>query len=206
MFARPTTLPASRTSRSQERSGRPHARRERHVADGVGDEVWTLATAILAADRSLIIVDWSLKSEGIATASSTLGSGLVELLKGTATFEEVIAPVLGTDVHMIPAGNGKGDAGDDIDVGRVADVLDALDGVYDHIIVVARTAPRRRLRSTRRPLRCRRRDGGCSALPSAAMASPGSFLGFEVESFDVAVYVPFGPANSDASPALPKAG
>ena len=174
----------------------------------VADEVWSLATAILAADRSLIIVDWNLKGEGIAAAlEHPAAPGLVELLKGAASFEEVIGPVLETDVHMIPAGYGKGDEGDDIDVGRVADVLDALDGVYDHIVLVARTGPASEVFEAlegRFDVGVLIAEAGAEVGPQ--MASPGHFLGFEVESFDVAVYTPFGPATSAVPDKLPKAG
>ncbi len=174
----------------------------------LADEVWNIATALLAAGRSLVIVDWNLESNGIAAAlEHQTAPGLVELLKGSASFEDVIGPVLDTDVHMIPAGHGRGDSGDDIDIARVADVLDALDGVYDHIIIAANVAAAAQVFEALEG----RFDTGvviaeAGAPPAPEIASPTHFLGFEIESFDVAVYTPFGAANADFEAPLHKAG
>ncbi len=49
----------------------------------------------------------------------------------------MITPLPGTSVHMIAAGGAMGEAAAAVDRDRINMLLDALDEVYDHIVISA---------------------------------------------------------------------
>lgn len=137
------------------------------------------------ADRGLtvIMIDWAPGGAGIAEPLGQASwPGFSELIAGEVRFEDVVRPLIDSDVHLIPSGRGIADADQGLDSDSINFALDALDGVYDHIVVVARTEPARRLFEAMQG----RFDCGVTLVDEgtqkeAGEAEGGSFLGFEVE-------------------------
>lgn len=116
-------------------------------------DVFSLASEAAAVCRriaekggAVIMVDWSLNGSGIA---EPLGQpswpGFAELVDGRARFEDVVRSLRDCDVHLIPCGRGAESPEEPLDSDSINFLLDALDDVYEHIVVVARTEPARRL-------------------------------------------------------------
>lgn len=154
-------------------------------------DVFSLAEEAAAISRRLadtgaavIMVDWSLNGCGIA---EPLGlptwPGFAELADGRARFEDVVRSLHDSDVHLIPCGRGAEDPGEPLDGDSLNFLLDALDDVYEHIIVVARTEPARRLFEAIEG----RFDCAVTLVAGEAERSRitgqggGTFLGFDVE-------------------------
>lgn len=153
-------------------------------------DVFALATEAAAvcrrlADKGLtvIMVDWSLNGSGIA---EPLGQpswpGFTELVDGKARFEGVVRSLRDSDVHVIPSGRAPAKPNDAPDGDSISFVLDALDDVYEHIVVVSRTDAARPLFEAIQG----RFDCGVTLVEdqqqkTRALAEGGSFLGFEVE-------------------------
>ena len=70
--------------------------------------------------------------------------GFTELIEGNQRFEDVIRALRDSEVHVIPCGRSLS-PGHVINSDSVSFLLDALDDVYDHIVVVARAEPATRL-------------------------------------------------------------
>lgn len=152
-------------------------------------EALGLARELAERGSTVIIIDWSLNAAGISAALGQPASpGIVELVKDRASFEQVVVPLEETGVHLIPAGQGRGEAGDDIEPGEVNAILDALDGVYDHILVAALPGAAEPLFEAIEG----RFDCGItiSGPDQSAVAAPGVFLGFEVDGLDLLTYAP----------------
>lgn len=154
-------------------------------------DVFSLANEAADVCRSLankghtvIMVDWSLNGSGIA---EPLGQpswpGFNELVDGRARFEDVVRSLRDSDVHLIPCGRALAPPDQPLDADSINFLLDALDDVYEHIVVVARTEPARRLFETIQG----RFDCGITLVTdepqkaSIRADGAGSFLGFEVE-------------------------
>jgi succinoglycan biosynthesis transport protein ExoP len=154
-----------------------------------GSDVFALArdaTAVCRAlaDRGLtvILVDWSLNGSGI---SEPLGHpawpGFTELIEGKSRFEDVVRSLADSDVHLIPCGRSV-TPGQDLDADSVSFLLDALDDVYEHIVVVARSEPAQYLFEVIQG----RFDCGVTLVEdererTRVQSAASSFLGFEVE-------------------------
>jgi uncharacterized protein involved in exopolysaccharide biosynthesis len=152
--------------------------------------MFTLANEVSAAAKALsdkgltvMIVDWNLAGNGIAEPLG-YGSqpGLCELIDANARFEDVVVPLSDCDVHLIPAGLGLADHGRDLDADSINFVLDALDDVYEHIIVAARTDEARLLfERIQGRFDCGVTIADGRGVPGPGDAAPGSYLGFDVE-------------------------
>jgi uncharacterized protein involved in exopolysaccharide biosynthesis len=152
----------------------------------VGDEAIALARAMSDAGSDVILVDWSPEGRGIAEGMGMDGRlGFNELLRGKATFEDVVTRVPASGAHFIAAGAPVRDRDTLLDPDRVNLTLDALDAAYDHILIAARKDVARALFEAI----LGRFDAGIvvseqrrrGALPEA----PGTFLGFEVADIEL---------------------
>lgn len=112
-----------------------------------GQDERTLATAeaidlvnrLAAAGRRSIIVDWTAKGRGIAeTATIASKAGALQLVDGAASLEETIVPMPGSDAHAIVSGTADAATTNQLfEAERANLVLDALDEMYDVIVVHA---------------------------------------------------------------------
>lgn len=153
-------------------------------ADGFTLAAEASAVGRALADKGLavMLIDWSLDGAGI---SEPLGlpswPGFSELLDGKVGFEDVVRALPDSDVHLIPSGQWPNMSDMPLDADSLNFALDALDDVYEHIIVVSRSEPARALFEAIEG----RFDTGVSLINGAggqAAAEPaGTFLGFEVD-------------------------
>jgi len=146
-------------------------------------EAHVLCRLLAGKGATVVLIDWSLNGVGVAGPLGVPASpGFSELLEGQAGFEDVVHPLSGGHVHMIPSGEPLPASAHPLDGGSLNFLLDALDTVYEHIVVASRADPARRLFEVIEG----RFDCGAVFVEDgqpkpAAVAEPGSFLGFEVE-------------------------
>lgn len=157
---------------------------------GISSHAIELAKALTEFGQSVILLDWAPEGDGIAHALSLpSGPGVAELLNGAATFEQIIRRIPGSEAHVIGAGAfEKGDTSS-LDPDRLNLVLDALDEVYDQVIVAARNEPARNFFEVIEG----RIDCGVLVADPCRVGSvlrdpPGSYLGFEVAEIDLVRY------------------
>lgn len=190
----PVTLRAVRTSatleevartlvdKAQHRSGFRSMVSAAHARGHVGRAPIDLARQLSRLNRQVILLDCSRDGVGIAKgAAQKPRRGLADVLAGTATFEDVITPLPGTSVHMIAAGGAMGEAAAAVDRDRINMLLDALDEVYDHIVV---TGDWHDLRDLFRTIQGCIDAGIVVASPGVEFAG-GDFLGYQVSDLDV---------------------
>lgn len=145
-------------------------------------EASALGRALADKGLTVILIDWSPDASGISEAlAQPSWPGFSELLEGQAGFEDIVRALANSDVQLIPSGRGMETREEGLDADSLNFALDALDDVYEHIIVVARTEPGRALFEAIEG----RFDNGV-ILVDAATGQPeappaGSFLGFEVD-------------------------
>ncbi len=97
-----------------------------------------LATELSRAGRQVVLVRWALDGGDVVSGRVRPGmQGVNDLMQGTATFEDIIKRLPDCQVHGIPAGMPVTDRAAVLDPDRLNLVLDTLDEVYDHIVVVA---------------------------------------------------------------------
>ncbi|HEX2840422.1 GumC family protein [Hyphomicrobium sp.] len=131
---------------------------------------------------TVIMVDWSVDGKGVAEPlGQSAWPGFTELVEGKAGFEGVVHSLKDSDVHIIASGRALAKR-DELDGNSISFVLDALDDVYEHIVVVARTEAARPLFEAIQG----RFDCGVTLVAdqrqkTRVLAEGGSFLGFEVE-------------------------
>lgn len=150
------------------------------------EEAVDLASAIAANGKQVVLVDWCADGHGLA---QELGlepvPGLMDLLGGGASFEDVIRRLPDGDVHVVPCGAARvsGLAGES---DRINLILDALDEAYDHIVVAGDNGAIRELF-----LAIQGRFDAAIVVtdPSHTVAAnefaEGIFLGFQVTDIDV---------------------
>lgn len=150
----------------------------------LADEAAGVCRCLAEKGAAVIMVDWSLDGFGIAeTLGLPVWPGFAELIDGRARFEDVVRALRDSEVHIIPCGRGAEDPDEPLYGDSLNFLLDALDDVYEHIVVVARTEPARRLFEAIQG----RFDCGVTLVADAAEKArldkqgDGSFLGFEVE-------------------------
>ena len=150
-------------------------------------EALRLAIELSQAGRQVILVHWSLAGGGMFDSRIRSDvAGFNDLMQGTATFEAVIARLPDCRVHGISAGAPAEDVTAALDPDRLNMVLDALDEVYDHIIVMAGHSEARALFAA-----LEGRFDACESLTDGRSgekvlaASPDLFLGFEVTDIDI---------------------
>ncbi len=150
------------------------------------EEAADLASALAADGKQVVLVDWSTDGKGI---SAGLGidptPGLMDLLGGGASFEDVIRRLPDGDVHVMPCGAARA-AGLASESDRINLVLDALDEAYDHIVVTGDNGAIRDLF-----LAIQGRFDAAVVVSDPDHATPagqfgeGVFLGFQVTDIDV---------------------
>lgn len=151
--------------------------------------------------KQTLVIDWSLAGNGIArTLSLPNAPGFVELLKGTATFADVVRYIPGTQVHLIPSGWAFAEGPAGLDADQLNLILDALDEAYDHIIVVGQYEAARTLFEAIQG----RFDAGIVARDESdghrsLDDPPDTFLGFEVTDIDLVRFEPASVRPDDAA-------
>ena len=157
------------------------------------EEALELVHRLSQAGAQVILVDWSPARDGLTQSFDVNDRpGISELMRGQATFEDAVTNIPNTRVHHMSAGLamnldlvGKGGAfGADSECLNM--ILDALDEVYDHIVVVARYNDAMKLFEAIEG----RFDAGIIVCESQARrAAPqdddNTFLGFEVADIDI---------------------
>ena len=153
-------------------------------------DMFSLATESSEFCRSLaekgltvIMVDWSPAGSGVAEPLGQASwPGFSELLDGKARFEDVVLSLRDSDVHLIPSGQRLDVPAHGLDSDSVNFLLDALDDVYDHIVVVSNVEPAKDLFEAMQG----RFDCGVvlvddKARKAKAVGEPGTFLGYDVD-------------------------
>jgi len=162
------------------------------------DDLFALAREATAVGRSIankghtvIMVDWNLSGEGISSRmDQPTWPGFNELIDGRARFEDVVRSLDDSDVHLIPCGRGLDSPEEPLDSDSISFLLDALDDVYEHILVVARTRPAQRLFEAIQG----RFDCGVMLVADdeekarAEADGASMFLGFEVEGIELLTF------------------
>lgn len=144
-----------------------------------------LAHALSASDKRVVLVVWSLAGRHVAVARTSLRKpGLVDLLQGAATFEQVIGRLPGSDVHIIQPGSVPADPHSILDPDRLNLTLDALDEAYDQIVVAGEFEDAQLLFEAvegRFEAAVVVDPANARSLPTA----PGVLLGYEVTEIDI---------------------
>ncbi|MEM8977216.1 MAG: hypothetical protein AAGD43_34630, partial [Pseudomonadota bacterium] len=159
---------------------------ETHGIDA-SQEGMDLARLLSEAELQVVVIDCNTDSESFCdTIGLACRPGITELLAGTASFDDVITHIPNSKVHHISLGHGASDEdfyfdGDDLNA-----VLDALDDVYDQILVVGRYRTAQALFEAVEG----RFDAGISVSDarvqrSIVEATDETFLGFEVTDIDI---------------------
>jgi Mrp family chromosome partitioning ATPase len=176
----------------------------------VNEDARELARALSEADRKVVLIHWSLQGSDLeGGAVSRALPGINDLIVGTRTFEEIVRTFDGSGVHVIEAGATVTDRSAALEPNRLNMVFDALDEVYDTIVVAASREEARELFAAL--------EGRFDACLSVARgeagegeagpfeARPGAFLGFEVSDIDILRYRPRRHAPGlEAGPDLPE--
>jgi MinD-like ATPase involved in chromosome partitioning or flagellar assembly len=146
-----------------------------------------LARQLARVGRQVILLDWSLDGVGLGPelgVSPTLG--ITDVLSGRASFEDAIARLTGSQVHVISAGSSVARTAAAKDKDRVNMLLDALDDAYDHVVITGGREAMRDLFTTIDG----RIDAGVVIADGEGSAAPGNFLGFNVADLEVIRYEP----------------
>ncbi len=109
---------------------------------GAGRNVGTTYTAIAFAralategDR-VVLADLALHAPNLSVLSTDPGApGFAELVRGTASFGDIITRDKFSRVHLVAAGNVAGDAAAILTSPRLIITLEALAQAYDHVVI-----------------------------------------------------------------------
>jgi succinoglycan biosynthesis transport protein ExoP len=152
-------------------------------AFALANEAVALCRRLADKGLTVVMVDWSPDGSGIAVPLDQPASpGFSDLIEGKARFEDVVRALRDSDVHLIPSGRPLSTADEPLDSDTINFLLDALDDVYEHIVVVSRSEHASLLFESIQG----RFDCGVTLVDdqsgrAAAPAAPNTFLGFEVE-------------------------
>lgn len=155
-----------------------------------------LARQLARQTQQVILLDWSLDGVGLAPelgVSPTLG--IVDVLSGRASFEDVIERMAGSEAHVIAAGSSAAGTAAAKDKDRVNMLLDALDDAYDHVVIAGGWDALRDLFTTIEG----RIDAGVIVASGEEQGTPTGFLGFTVADLDVIRYEPQEQQRSETS-------
>jgi hypothetical protein len=157
---------------------------------GISGHGVELAKALADIGQSIILIDWAPEGDGVSHALAlSAGPGIAELLAGTATFEQIIRRMPGSDAHVIGAGTFEESDALAPDADRLNLILDALDEAYDQVIIAGRTETARIFFET---IEGRVDCGVLIADPARSSAvlqdPPGTYLGYEVADIDLIRY------------------
>jgi succinoglycan biosynthesis transport protein ExoP len=114
---------------------------------GAGANVGTTATAValaraLARSARVVLVDLSLDRPNLAAITMDPGApGIADLVRGTASFAQIITRDRFSRAQVVPAGRVGLDAASVYRSDRLAGAVDALARTYDHVIIDAGAAP-----------------------------------------------------------------
>jgi succinoglycan biosynthesis transport protein ExoP len=114
---------------------------------GAARHVGTTVTAItlarsLARRGSVVLVDLALESPDLSViASDPKAPGIAELIRGSASYGEIITPDRHSSVHLVMAGCALADAEAIIASERLSITLEALARSYDHLVIDAGALP-----------------------------------------------------------------
>jgi uncharacterized protein involved in exopolysaccharide biosynthesis/Mrp family chromosome partitioning ATPase len=113
------------------------------AAAGIGTTMTAIALARdLARDKRVVLVDLALDRPKLASLTpDPRMPGIADLVRGTASFGQIIARDRESRVQVIPAGRPGMDAADVIGSERLRIAVDALSRSYDHVIIDASAAP-----------------------------------------------------------------
>jgi polysaccharide biosynthesis transport protein len=114
---------------------------------GAARNVGTTVTAItlarsLARERRVVLVDLALENPDLSVvASDPSAPGMAELIRGSASFGDIITRDRHSRVHVVMAGRVLLDADAIIGSERLAITLEALARSYDHLVIDAGALP-----------------------------------------------------------------
>jgi Mrp family chromosome partitioning ATPase len=114
---------------------------------GASTSVGTSATAValaraLARSARVVLIDLSLDRPNLAAIAMDPGAlGIADLVRGTATFGQIITRDRFSRVQVVPAGRVGLDAAAVYRSDRLTVAVDALSRTYDHVIIDAGAAP-----------------------------------------------------------------
>ncbi len=145
-------------------------------------EALAVAQDLSHSGRQVVLVRWRPAGDEPAPGQGSAGRpGLNDLLEGQANFEQVIATLPGSTAHAISAGSPARDRSGKPDPDLVGLVLDTLDEVYDHIVVLADHLDARSLFAALEGRFDACISVGEAGRPAGAFAADvDQFLGFEV--------------------------
>ena len=157
------------------------------------EEALELVHRLSRVGAQVILVDWSPERDGLTQSFDvTDRPGISELMRGLATFEDAVTNIPNSRVHHMSAGLAMdldlagtgGSSGSNRECLNM--ILDALDEVYDHIVVVARYNDAMSLFEAIEG----RFDAGIivgegRARQAAPQDDDNTFLGFEVADIDI---------------------
>ncbi|MEQ8825165.1 MAG: exopolysaccharide transport family protein [Filomicrobium sp.] len=161
-------------------------------ADTTAGIVTETANKLNQTGKQTIVLDWSLDGAGISRNIGLPNApGFTELLKGTASFADVVCWIPNTQVHFIPSGWAFSEGPEGLDSDQLNLILDALDEAYDQIIVVGQHENARILFETIQG----RFDAGILAIGNGYRNRilndpPDTYLGFEVADIDLIRFEP----------------
>jgi polysaccharide biosynthesis transport protein len=97
---------------------------------------------VLAQEVRVVVVDLAFSNPKLATVSADpAGPGLAELVRGTASFGQIITRDRGSRVHLVPAGRIRDEASTILASERLRTAIEALAQAYDHVVIDAGPAP-----------------------------------------------------------------
>ncbi|MEA2872967.1 MAG: tyrosine-protein kinase Etk/Wzc [Hyphomicrobiales bacterium] len=113
------------------------------AAAGIGTTMTAVAIAReLARDSRVILIDLSLDRPKLAAITADpRAPGISDLVRGTASFAQIITRDRFSRVQVIPAGRAGLDAAAVLGSERLVIAFDALARTYDHIVIDASAAP-----------------------------------------------------------------
>ena len=105
----------------------------------IGSMPAALALArVLAQEARVVVVDLALGAPKLAAARPDAGApGLADLVRGTASFGQIITRDRGSRVHLVGAGRIREEASAILNSDRLRMGIEALTQAYDHVVIDA---------------------------------------------------------------------
>jgi MinD-like ATPase involved in chromosome partitioning or flagellar assembly len=101
-----------------------------------------LARGLAGEGEKVVLVDLALGAPNLAVVSVDPDApGFAELIRGTATFGQIVTRDKFSRVHIVATGKVEEDAEEILNSPRLVMVLDALARTYDHIVIDAGAVP-----------------------------------------------------------------
>lgn len=113
-------------------------------ADQWSGEAFELAEHLSNAGKRVVVTEWTAPTEvKVHGADLSQPSGLLDLIAGTANFEDVVHCAPDSSVNFIPSGNVEVEIDPSDEVERLNLAFDALDQTYDHVLITGSLAAAR---------------------------------------------------------------